>query len=355
MSSVSRRRFLGEALLAGAGATVLRPFAPGELAGPAADASEESDLDPNFVAGQVVDVSDGRIIVRNPDDELRELAVTSGSGIWKRAEWNGAAVTVDDCIYARGEADESGRLVVERLWANIAAFTGRVHDARRTSVTLEMPSGAHRTTAVIERTEVESRRGGFGRGSASHLRPGDVVQVVEFNEPGADDYTASRLLLMSGTQSATVVDDEDIVDIDFATNTCTYKGLTTWFCCGSVGGCGRCGNDGSSGGACGGCRSDSNHMAWPKIGTGCGPFCDNCCVPSNFPRLPCGRSVTVRNPCNSRSQSVRIRDCGPQIRCVSDTGCNNWNKVKFDLTPCAFSAIGNLDAGRINCRASTAC
>jgi hypothetical protein len=318
MSSVSRRKFLGEALLAGAGATLLRPFGPGENALAGTGDGEESAVDPNFVAGQVVGADGDRIFVRNADDEVREVELTSSSGVWKRAQWNAEPVSVDDCIYVRGELDGNGVLVADRLWANIASFSGEVHDARRTSLTLQMPSGERRNTRVIGRTEVEDRRGGFERGSASHLRPGDVVQVVEFNEPGNQDYTASRVLLMSGDASTTVVDDEDIVEIDFATNQCTYKGLTTWFCCGNVGGCGRCGSTSSSGGACGDCRSDRNHMAWPKLGTGCGPFCGNCCIPSDFPRLPCDRSVTVKNPCNGKSQSVRIKDCGPTIHCVGD-------------------------------------
>jgi hypothetical protein len=54
--------------------------------------------------------------------------------------------------------------------------------------------------------------------------------------------------------------------------------------------------------------------------------------------------LDIRNPCIGTIVTVRIRDCGPTIRCVSDH-CN-YNHVKYDLTPCGFTATGkDLSAG----------
>jgi hypothetical protein len=47
-----------------------------------------------------------------------------------------------------------------------------------------------------------------------------------------------------------------------------------------------------------------------------------------------------------------VKDCGPTVHCISPKGCNNYTKVKFDLTPCAFSRIGNLDSGTATCHAT---
>ena len=67
MESANRRQFLGRTLLAGVGATLVQPFTgTGALAATAADPQDE--VDPNFVMGQVVEVSeDGRVAVLDLD------------------------------------------------------------------------------------------------------------------------------------------------------------------------------------------------------------------------------------------------------------------------------------------------
>ena len=62
--------------------------------------------------------------------------------------------------------------------------------------------------------------------------------------------------------------------------------------------------------------------------------------------IPCGTDYFVYNPCTGSYVTARVKDCGPTIRCnATSTGCTGRNKVKFDLTPCAFSKIGNLNDG----------
>lgn len=61
--------------------------------------------------------------------------------------------------------------------------------------------------------------------------------------------------------------------------------------------------------------------------------------------------MSMVNPCNSSSVTVKVSDCGPCGRCVQETGCKNYSKNKFDLTACAFSQIGNIENGLIACHA----
>jgi hypothetical protein len=80
-------------------------------------------------------------------------------------------------------------------------------------------------------------------------------------------------------------------------------------------------------------------MAWPKLTTGCGPFFGDCSLSSDFPRHACGSCVDIMNPCVGTIVTVRIRDCGPTVHCVSPK-CNGYDHVAYDLTPCAFTALG---------------
>jgi hypothetical protein len=88
-------------------------------------------------------------------------------------------------------------------------------------------------------------------------------------------------------------------------------------------------------------------MAWPQV-SGCGPYCDGCCLEEGYPRYGCGTGFTIENPCSGRSAFVQIADCGPTVRC-RNTGCLGFDSVRFDLTPCAFSGVGgSFDVGHCN-------
>ena len=124
-------------------------------------------------------------------------------------------------------------------------------------------------------------------------------------------------------------------------------GETSWFCCGTA--WGPCGSAGH--GACGTCNSGSRHCAWPNTSDACFAITrpDRC--GDTLIRRTCGHTFFVRNLCQTTEISVKIADCGPQtdLWCGEQSCCSGncaTNRL-LDLTPSAFSAIGNLSAGKI--------
>lgn len=129
-----------------------------------------------------------------------------------------------------------------------------------------------------------------------------------------------------------------------------YYGSASWFCCGHTSqqwSC-YCGDTGH--GACGNCETYLNHAAWPKLqNTNCN-YSDNCL---SLPWKYCGNTLVVYNRCNGQQVTVEVHDCGPDTNsyCNWPCGCGYPNCAAIvDLTPNAFSAIANLDDGRIPVR-----
>lgn len=355
MDTLSRRKFFGKALLAGAGAVLTYPIAPSDLGrAQTADLSHGfSDIDPGFLAGQVVDIQpSGLLAIQDLDSLIRYARSTPISRTWKAASWNVNPLAAGDCVYVRGQLDQDGVLEVDKLWANIGTITDTVIGRQPTEITVQLENGTEHLFRVVDQMDVETPGGIFMPLDTSGLHVGISVQVIGFHDPATGDLTASRIWRFGApTADSLAAADGDIV-AQTATSV-TLGGLTTFFCCGPGGNfCGwACPNRG--GGSCGGCRGDMLHMAWPKItnlaGGDCGPFCPSpgCpCIAPEWPRLPCFTSVSLVNPCTGGAANVIIQDCGPVIRCRQPIQCEQRFRIKFDLTPCAFTAIGgNLNDG----------
>lgn len=367
MDRLSRREFLARAMMAGAGATLVEPALlprfPSPLAQQDPPSSLEPDVDPGFVAGRVLHVQEqgGLVTVEDLDGPVRVLRVGSESAVWKRAAWNAHHIDQGDCLYARGDLVEPDVLSVEKLWANIESFPARIKATFSDRILVQLADGSQKTVHLFERSEIQATHG-LSRGDPSDLAPPDEVQIIAFRETGQEDLVASLILPLSSTATTSEADEDYDMpapdDPGGDTGGCwySYVGLTTWFCCGNVAGCGACSGQSNEGYCEAGCRSNRLHAAWPKIrrgdtGATCGPYCGDCCIGSGFPRLRCRKRLNVGNPCNGKNTDVVVKDCGPTVRCTTATGCKNRKKIKFDLTPCAFSAIGNLDRGVINCNA----
>lgn len=132
-----------------------------------------------------------------------------------------------------------------------------------------------------------------------------------------------------------------------------YYGTASWFCCGDA--YGPCGDAG--GGSCGDCQSGSYHAAWPKLKRPGYSDCDHSGCGMSLPWKYCGDSITVKSLCSNDSVTVYVHDCGPdqQNYCDMSVACGSCGSdcsALVDLTPAAFSAIEDLDLGRIPARVS---
>lgn len=341
-------------------------------------------IDPNFVAGQIVGMRDdgyGELI--DYDDQIRTFQLTGMSRIWKEGAYASSPLTTGDCVYGRGLLLPNAVLEVDDVWANISRVVGTLVGIRGMVLDIRGDDGRTRPLQLTDRSELENAAGETARGRPSHLRTDREVVAITYTDPTSRTVFASSVTEMAETQQADPIDDASATAERTILETLTVangvpaertsplpgeanadalapdntsiirKGNATFFCCGSA--ATRCGYQcpGATSGACGNCRGDRMQMAWPRLTTtGCDASCVGCCLPSDFEGLPCKKAVAVVNLCTNKSVSLTIADCGPNPRCQS-TGCKGYQSVRFDLTPCAFTAIGGrLDRGIMNVRCS---
>lgn len=335
MDQLTRRTLLTRALAAGAGATVLGSFHDSALAavGHAARSGQFSPIDPNFIAGRVVEAAAAVLVVQDPDSQLRRITAGSVSQVWREGAWTAGGLKAGDCIYARGSLQQDGTLAVDKAWVAIFNHYGTVE--RVSSSSLEFVIRGGQQVAVSGSPSVA----GF-----SGLAPGQGVQVIGF-EGSSGELVAT--LVVPDALDATPSPQE-------ITPNSSLLGVGSWQCCGGVNGCGsqdcsigRCCPPPSSHGACGTCRTDQSGVAWPHLTTGCVASCTSCCFTPTA--LACGHIVTITNSCTNQSTNCPVNDCGPNARCVVANRCKGYQVVKWDLTACSFTAIGgNLNAGFID-------
>lgn len=356
MSGLSRRQLLGRALLAGAGATVVQGLSPAGSFDPA-EAATDPETDPNFLMGQVVsfDSATGVVQVVDLDLQVRAAGFTSSSQIWKQGAWNTSQLALGDCIMSRGQLNSASALLINEIYVGIRSFQGILDSVTASSISLTEPGGGIIGAAVTSLTEVNVD-GQTVTGTTQGLAPGQYVNLIGYGDPSAGTLVATLII---GPTADSGLEPPPVTGAPGADCTeKTYSHSTTWFCCGNISS--ACGADcaGSGGGACGNCRADKLHMAWPVLSTtGCNSTCGcggNCCR-SGFCALSCGTLVSLYNPCRNKATITAIRDCGPCVHCVSPP-CNNLDAVTFDLTPCAFTALGApLTQGIQACSASVCC
>jgi hypothetical protein len=357
MPSYTRRELLGKALLAGAGATVVGSLAPEDLA--AATASRRVAPDPNFLAGQVATIrSSGLLTVIDEDGRPRSAHLGSASDVWKRAAWGLDPLALGDCIYAGGTLGTDGVFQVDKMWVGIESLFAEVRDVAPGALLLDV-RGRQVEAALVDRTEAQSPRGDFVRGITPPVGPGDEVQVVGFHE-GPGRFTASRIWRLDPDGSPSPEEREPIVGPpqqvgELAVCPSTWRGLTSFFCCGTNGNaCGwNCTNAGPPWCTNQSCSSQGHYMAWKNIAQGssrtCNATCGNCCD-NTLRQVQCGTTGYLYNPCQGRSDSAPIVDCGPNMRCIDPFGCAGRRAVKFDVTPCVFVTLGgSLNAGFVTC------
>lgn len=344
----TRRTFLSQALAAGAGASLYLAVESADAG--AAGASAATD-DPGFAAGQVVayDAATGVVSLVNEDLVVQALQLGSGTQLWKDGAWNDASLSTGDCLYARGTPDGT-TISADRVWVDVGMLDVTVVSVASGAISVILPSGETVLCAIAPSTSVLTPTG-MVVGSASALRAGQGASIVGYGDPAGGTYTASVIYpWVPATDSDPAAQIGSGPDVN-----CSYYyyGLASYFCCGGVQGCHSNCSDKGSNGACGDCKSTNLQCAWPTIpgcDYTCGHSCNSCCT--SLPQLPCGKQVTFENLCNSRSVAATVVDCGPCVRCVGGVGCDNYKTVKFDLTPCAFSAIGDLATGLLNVRAT---
>lgn len=286
MSSLTRRDLLGQALLAGAGATVVGSLAPRALAA----GLNPPELDPAFLGGQIIKAqSSGALTVLDHEDRPRPARLTGGSrSIWKSGAFGAASLDTGDCIYATGELESDGVFNIDRVWVAIDSFAATVVDATSSGLTLDA-RGQTREAHLSAITEIQDGGGRFVRGGTSKLKAGDFAHVVGYHDRSSGEFVASRVwqafdgVTASGEigpvqgRARTV----DAPDGPLVTCPYTWKGLATFFCCGNVSGCGySCGSSGNGWCTTQSCHSYNHQMAWKYVYEGtrtCNASCGNCC------------------------------------------------------------------------------
>jgi hypothetical protein len=302
MDRLSRRTFLGRALLAGAGATLFKPHVAlasvpvSSVTGGAAD----PDYDPGFIAGEILAMSNNALTILDGDDHVRQVRLSSLSHTWKSGTWDVLPLSVGDCTYVRGIPALDGSIDVDRLWVGIRSIATEVLSVALDSFVIGLPNGEEDTVLVTPSTQVETPSGTWGMGAAGSLTPGQAIQLIAFRDSLGGPLTATKVFLFV---------DEPAAGEESAVDSTTFFRFGTWYCCGGYPACGS-GSDCLPGsGTCGVCRTDRHQTAYPRLSTTncekCGTL--NCC--KALPQRACGASASIVNPCNNKSVSVHIQDC----------------------------------------------
>jgi len=337
MNRVSRRDFLGQALLAGAGSTFFHSF-------PLAVTKDDlSDYDPGFIAGRILTLSDGVLTVLDPDDQVRKARLGPSTLTWKRGLLNAVPLQPGDCAYTRGTPQADGVIDVESIWVDIHSVAGTYLTHDPTSLILVSLDGVQSKLQITPDTTFKGVDGSVRPLQQTDLSPGQLLQVIAFGDSQLGGVLTATSVFGFAYDAASG-DGEEV-----SVSSTTFLRLSTWFCCGMVSGCGS-GSCNMGGGACSGtCRTDRQHMAWPRLSTTNCNSCNGLACCTSLPAKPCNTDVTVLNPCTNMSRTIRLKDCGPSASTHSSVGCKNRSCKMFDLTACSFTAIGgSLSAGLIN-------
>jgi hypothetical protein len=320
----------------------------------ASHASAAADVnvadDPTFLLGQIAAIGDdGRLSVIDSDGRARRAQLVGSSRYWKASAWNTFDYAVGDCVMGRGELDADDVLRLDSAWANIHNLRGTVDEHVGGRIKLRGTDRKLYDVKVKDSTIVRDDSGDESRGNGRKVKRGQDAIVIAYTNRATGQLVAHRLEAFETFGEGRVTAEPARHSGKKARAASHFnvarQGNASWFCCGNVSGCGHCGSSGTA--YCSFCRSSGHYMAWPKVSS-CGPYCSGCCVQSDFPRYGCGTGFTIENPCSGRSTFVQIADCGPTTRCRS-TGCKSYDSVRFDLTPCAFSAVGgSFDIGHCN-------
>src|SRR2546421_5690052 len=291
MDTVTRRTLLRQALVAGSGATVFGSLAPDASSHPLAGPSkpDRSVIDPNFIAGKVIDSGAGILVVRDPDHQYRRVRLSPSGEVWREGV-AGGGLKVDDCIYGRGLIADDGVLTLRNAWVSIFNLGGRLIRKQRGGFTLESDRKDLPLFPFNLMSDTRMADGSLASEGIDALPLGTPMRVVGFESKSNGELAAT--LVIGSPPSAAAPDPAPVIT---STGVIIY-GVATWQCCGGVNACGSgnfagCQPPPASHGACGTCRTDHQGVAWPNLTTGCRATCWSCCV--SMDTLACGQYVTI--------------------------------------------------------------
>jgi len=364
MQHVTRRSLIGQALAAGAGATVVSSIEVPDVADAEASRDPASGYDPGYLAGTVLSRKPGdRFVVSVADGTKEMIRVADRAVVWKKGTQGELSLEPGDNVRARGLRSPDGVLAVTGAWVDIHSFQAKVARAERSQIAVELSRwpGRQLPIAIRPNSTVGKQGGGFVRGHTSHLREKDALQVIGYGDLADGRFVATRVFVFEGADASSPPGPEAALPSRDASQAARsgqcrhyHFGVTSWFDC----------SDGACDGDCPRCNSNHNQMAWPRLKYCSGPgecnadcggnTCDaSCCTHPRLPSVKCGRTVPIHNPCNGTWVKCVVTDCGPCVRCVSPFGCKGFKTVKFDLTAAAFSKIAPLNSGLADVRATT--
>lgn len=359
---LTRRGLIGGAGSAALGAALGLAHTSRAAASESAIAPAAVSYDPNFVMGQVTGVGgDGLLTIFDGDGRERAARLVDATRYWKASRWNVRDIAPGDCVTGRGALNDAGELELEVAWANIGRFVGECTSVGRDSFEIRHAGRRISTIQVTDDTIFRDLRGRESFGDLTVISSDLPLFVISHNDGPAGQEVAHRVEV-AGPSVADTVDAglaivNGLVEDHWPSTPVTgrhnqpnfdvaRRGNASYFCCGSQACGSRCGSLGTNG-KCGFCSSSGHYIAWPKV-SDCTAGCVGCCLPENFPRYGCGTGFEIENSCSGRATFVQIADCGPNPRC-RDTGCKGYQSVRFDLTPCAFTAVGgSMDIGHVN-------
>jgi hypothetical protein len=357
MSSLSRRKFLQSAAL-GMVAINLTPLTR-------AISKSDPELSIDVISGNIAAIGDTWIDIEQMND-IHRIQIDSNTYFWKGGVVYPNALSIGDDLVARILIHN---MLALKLWSNLTRLRGQVTafnqngyiiDTRGHGSARQIFIGFNEKTLIGNPAfdKVPERKN-----KAYIISINDDIDVI--GEKTLDGILATTIVHRqtpndSETSKSVLMKKEDQLSTRSGIGpdaTCTTYGHANWFDCPTGhGGCGTCNS------------SNAYQTAWPSIDVqGCRGRCaSDCCDCArnciSIPFKSCGNSVTVYDQCTSKSRTVSIVDCGPNVTayCSQNCGypnCSNSPPPIIDLTKPTFTYFRDPDAGWgcFSCRTVVSC
>ncbi len=354
---LSRREFLQTAVLGVTGLSIAKYIRAIPISGP--------DSDTDVISGFLTIIGDTWIEVTQTDG-VQRISIDGNTTFWKGGDVYLNALAIGDDLVVRVL---TYNMMALKLWSNITRSRGKVLKYENRGYVIETQGHgkpkelfiAYNENTLIGDPLIDSLPGRKGNNYVISVEddvdvigrrtPDGILATTIIHYPKQNISEISKLLQ---TKNLALLSTKNGMSPNA---TCTTYGHANWFDCPT------------GGGGCGTCSTSSAYQtAWPSIDVSgcrgrCASDCCDCarnCISVTFKN--CGNSVSVQDGCTSKSRSVNIVDCGPNVTAYCSQGCGYPNCSNdappiIDLTKPTFTYFRDPDAGWgcFSCSASVTC
>lgn len=345
LERINRRKFLQNAAL-GIGTVSLTLFTPKVYQ------AQAYEYEYDVYGGLLVGKGDNWIEIQE-NDQTRKIFTDPNTFFWKGGETFINSLNIGDEIITRATLVSNTAI---KVWSNITRYKGHVIKETKGGYILKIKT--KNNSEELELLAAIDENTLFGdpevdlipekKKISEHLKIDDFVDII--GETTTDGILATTIIHRPETKNPSSSKSKTKLQVAASSsivgpNTIwVYTGHSNWYDCAT-----------GAGGCAGSCNiSNSYQTAYPSTGTCRGSCAGSCCdCTSNCYSMAfksCQNTVIVRDRCYTKSRTVTIVDCGPNVNNYCSQGCgypncSNLTPPIIDLTKPTFTYFRDPNAG----------